>query len=502
MSRAFNPDTFSAALEHRNPDLVVINYGTNESSFPSYVEKQYEGELIRAIGRVRAALPDASILIMSPMDRGERSAATPSPPCAPSPRSSPSSSASPNRTGCGFFNTYQAMGGNGTMARWYNRHPAMVGADLIHPSPQGARIVAQLLTGQLLIGYERYMQNAPGSPRSSPRRPSPKPPPSRTRPPSPWGCNRCLLRRLITLRSSSSPSRLELSCPTHYRDRRNQQEASRHQDSREESRRLNQARPRRKTLQDQVQIREAHRNSKSSATKSISTKSASTTAANHATATAHATAVSLRTTSPSASPAARSSPTTSCAPSPAPRVGIENPRALSPFFDQLRQLEADPKAQLVRVIQFGDSHTAADVFTGALRTLFQGKFGDGGAGFSYAGYPFAGYRIHGTRRAQSTGWLALGTHLNDIGDGMVGMGGVSLSTDAAGNWVSLDADATSLEVQYLIQPNGGSIEIRDNDTLIATVSTASSDTLAPRHRRPLRHSRRTRPAPLRSPHHR
>ena len=162
-----------------------------------------------------------------------------------------------------------------------------------------------------------------------------------------------------------------------------------------------------------------------------------------------------------------------------PKVGIENPHALSLFFDQLHQLEADPKTQLVRVIQFGDSHTAADIFTGALRTLFQGKFGDGGAGFSFAGYPFAGYHIHGTKRAQSTGWLALGTHLNDIGDGMVGMGGISLSTAAAGNWVSLDADATSLQVQYLIQPNGGSIEVRDNDTLIATVSTATSDTLAP-----------------------
>ena len=161
------------------------------------------------------------------------------------------------------------------------------------------------------------------------------------------------------------------------------------------------------------------------------------------------------------------------------KIGIENPHALRPFFDQLHQLEIDPKSQLVRVIQFGDSHTAADVFTGALRTLFQQKFGDGGAGFSFAGYPFAGYHIHGTKRAQSTGWLALGTHLNDIGDAMVGMGGVSLSTNAAGNWVSLDADATSLQVQYLVQPNGGSIEIRDNDTLIATVSTASSDTTAP-----------------------
>jgi lysophospholipase L1-like esterase len=161
MSRAFKPDTFSAALEHRNPDLVVINYGTNESSFPSYVEKQYEPELIRAIGRVRAALPDTSILIMSPMDRGERSGDQ-----IITMRAIPEIVAIQQRvadqTGCGFFNTYQAMGGSGTMARWYDRHPAMVSADLIHPSPQGARIVAQLLTGQLLIGYERYMENHPG----------------------------------------------------------------------------------------------------------------------------------------------------------------------------------------------------------------------------------------------------------------------------------------------------------------------------------------------------
>jgi lysophospholipase L1-like esterase len=164
MSRAFNPTTFAVSLEHRNPDLVVINYGTNESGFPSYVEKQYEGELIRAIGRVRSALPDTSILIMSPMDRGERSGDT-----ITTMRAIPEIVAIQQRvaeqTGCGFFNTYQAMGGNGTMARWYDHHPAMVGADLIHPSPQGARIVAQLLTGQILIGYERYMQTHPVSPK-------------------------------------------------------------------------------------------------------------------------------------------------------------------------------------------------------------------------------------------------------------------------------------------------------------------------------------------------
>ena len=47
------------------------------------------------------------------------------------------------------------------MAKWYDGQPRMVAADLIHPSPQGARIVAKSLTGQLLIGYERYLQHHP-----------------------------------------------------------------------------------------------------------------------------------------------------------------------------------------------------------------------------------------------------------------------------------------------------------------------------------------------------
>jgi len=166
------------------------------------------------------------------------------------------------------------------------------------------------------------------------------------------------------------------------------------------------------------------------------------------------------------------SPYATAVPPANPPVGIENAASLRPFFDQLHQLEADPKGQLVRVLQFGDSHTAADMFTGALRTLFQTKWGDGGAGFSYAGYPFAGYRIHGTKRAQSIDWTIEGTRFRELGDdALVGLGGVSLSTEQAGSWVSLDADATSLEVQYLTQPGGGPIEIYDGEQLLTSLST-------------------------------
>ncbi len=158
MSRVFSPTEWGNALQHRNPDLVIINYGTNESSYPAYVDKQYEPELRRAIARVRTALPNASILIMSPMDRGTREGdAISTMPAIPKLVAIQQRVAA--ELGCGFFNTYAAMGGNGTMQRWYDGHPRMVAADLIHPSPQGARIVAQSLTGQLLIGYERYQQH-------------------------------------------------------------------------------------------------------------------------------------------------------------------------------------------------------------------------------------------------------------------------------------------------------------------------------------------------------
>jgi hypothetical protein len=57
---------------------------------------------------------------------------------------------------CAFFNTFEAMGGIGTMGRWYEAEPRLVGADFIHPMPGGAKIVGGLLYQALLDGYNRY----------------------------------------------------------------------------------------------------------------------------------------------------------------------------------------------------------------------------------------------------------------------------------------------------------------------------------------------------------
>jgi len=63
-----------------------------------------------------------------------------------------------------------AMGGDGTMARWYAVEPRLVGSDYIHPMPAGAKIVGELLYGSLRDGYNEYklrqLRNTEGGPES------------------------------------------------------------------------------------------------------------------------------------------------------------------------------------------------------------------------------------------------------------------------------------------------------------------------------------------------
>lgn len=148
---------------------------------------------------------------------------------------------------------------------------------------------------------------------------------------------------------------------------------------------------------------------------------------------------------------------------------IENPVALIPFFERLHRLEQGAKDP-VHILHYGDSHTAADEWTGTLRNLFQSRFGDGGQGFSLAGRPFRTYRRLGQRHWMSRGWDALGL-LDRDGDGIYGLGGAAIATSRARESVVLDGEAKQAELWYLRQPGGGSLQILDEGRPIETVST-------------------------------
>jgi lysophospholipase L1-like esterase len=156
LSHAFNERHWASELRHYKPDLVIVNYGTNESGFPDFVNKTWAPEMKEVVRRLHAALPETSVLLMSPMDRGVRKLGGEIETIPLMPHLVQIEARVASDTGTAFFNTFQAMGGEGTMARWYAAEPRLVSADFIHPMPAGAKIVGELLYNALRDGYNEY----------------------------------------------------------------------------------------------------------------------------------------------------------------------------------------------------------------------------------------------------------------------------------------------------------------------------------------------------------
>ena len=139
-------------------------------------------------------------------------------------------------------------------------------------------------------------------------------------------------------------------------------------------------------------------------------------------------------------------------------VTIENPAALIPFFEQLSRHEKGELEEPLRILHYGDSHTAADEWTGALRSHFQSRFGSGGGGYSLAGRPWNSYRRLDLRSFATRGWHSDGL-VGRQGDGRYGLGGVSISTTLPRESIALEAGCEQVEIYYLQQPGGGSLEL-------------------------------------------
>jgi lysophospholipase L1-like esterase len=147
-------------LQHRDPQLVIIGYGANESQFERLSMDQYERDTREVIKRIRAALPRASIMLVGPMDRGQRGAGG----RIVTRKMIMKLTACQRRiamdTGCAFFDTFSAMGGEGTAARWHESRPKLMGGDLTHPTAEGAEIVGSLISDAIIKAYEKSVSAA------------------------------------------------------------------------------------------------------------------------------------------------------------------------------------------------------------------------------------------------------------------------------------------------------------------------------------------------------
>ena len=162
LAHYLDADHWAEQLVHRRPDLVIIGYGTNESQFEKLPMDQYELDTREAIRRIRAALPGASIMLVGPMDRGARGSGGGIVTRPMILKLIAYQRRIAAEMGCAFFDEFSAMGGEGTVARWCEARPRLMGGDFTHPTAQGAEIVGTLIYDAIIRSFEEYKARSLG----------------------------------------------------------------------------------------------------------------------------------------------------------------------------------------------------------------------------------------------------------------------------------------------------------------------------------------------------
>lgn len=163
--RLFDRAHLASQVQLRDPELVVFWMGANDavSSSVAFVPERYTEHYRGILRRYREANPEMGCLVMSVLDKGERvNGRIVTRPRVP--RLVQTQREVATAEGCAFFDTYEAMGGEGTMARWYANHPRLVTDDLGHLTASGSRIMGTLLYRALLKGYDDWIAAGAPSP--------------------------------------------------------------------------------------------------------------------------------------------------------------------------------------------------------------------------------------------------------------------------------------------------------------------------------------------------
>ncbi|MEQ9080995.1 MAG: GDSL-type esterase/lipase family protein [Sandaracinaceae bacterium] len=159
-------------------------------------------------------------------------------------------------------------------------------------------------------------------------------------------------------------------------------------------------------------------------------------------------------------------------------VAMESPDALAHFHDALARAEAGEGQ--ARVLVYGGSHTAGDLYVGRMREALQARFGDAGHGFLPLVPWVDNHWAWGMRVDEAEGWgiETVGFKHRDVA--RYGLAGAAYETDEAGAFAAVEADtwgngrqASRVEVLYDRQPGGGALEVWIDGRLVETLDTAS-----------------------------
>jgi lysophospholipase L1-like esterase len=142
---AWNEDAWKQEVAHRDPTLAILEYGTNEASNDLAKPEALASTLTRLVERLRAAKPTIDCLVVGGTDRADKAE------FVPKLREAFRSAAA--AAGCGYWDTYEVMGGKGSIQAWAAEKPPRAAKDGIHLTARGYRELGDKLFADLMKSY-------------------------------------------------------------------------------------------------------------------------------------------------------------------------------------------------------------------------------------------------------------------------------------------------------------------------------------------------------------
>lgn len=142
---AWNEDAWIEELKRHVPDLVILEYGTNEMSDYPLKTSVFSEPLSAVMARIRKVRPDVNCVVLAPTDRADTADRV------TAARDAVREGAL--ESGCAFWDTLTIMGGKGSIRAWADENPPRAAKDGIHLSWRGYRELGQKLAEDLMRGY-------------------------------------------------------------------------------------------------------------------------------------------------------------------------------------------------------------------------------------------------------------------------------------------------------------------------------------------------------------
>lgn len=157
LGEQMNGAHWKEVFDLRDPGLIVLHFGTNESE-AGVVDPKYPEQLAGLIRKVKEAAPGRSVLVLSPIDRAGKAADGEL-------RSKKVildlveiQARVAREEGVAFFNLFEAMGGKGTMAKWVRMNPPLGTMDYTHPTPAGGEVLGNVWFEAVMRGYNAFRE--------------------------------------------------------------------------------------------------------------------------------------------------------------------------------------------------------------------------------------------------------------------------------------------------------------------------------------------------------